>query len=414
MIEIPDKLMGRKITRRGAHLHPSGNHGDWLKESELWSERLQSMYISWAVVCTDDGAALPGYIEDGKWTPGEGSQVDKYGRSAVEVLLDSGIIPIIRFQPSNLPKNFTPFEWVCGFAETCYHRGVPAFVQLANEHRDAREWHDGKVPWNHFQLYSQWFMKTANECIWPYGAIAITADEPFHTQNPFKWYDDDTLRAFEDGKAVFGLHAYAHNTPFNYPYDTAVTMGEKLTWKEYCSALEPYTLDSAWHDPSFEMVNEVRAAKIDPCPDVMDYPVCWNSWQRIAIWMEETFGKVLPMAMTEGGWTPGAVHDTRYPRMAHYEVAKNTLLMYEDKDAPFFAICPWLLADALMCGGHAVGWEGDAWFSSAYRDKFPDDVMPVVQILMDNPPGNGNEPEVDWKKILGIVTDIRDDIDANL
>ena len=124
----------------------------------------------------------------------------------------------------------------------------------------------------------------------------------------------------------------------------------------------------------------------------MDYPVCGNSWERIAIWMEETFGRVLPMAMTEGGWTPGAVHDVRYPRMAHYEVAKNTLLAFEDEDAPLFAVCPWLLADALLCGGRAVGWEGDVWFSSASSDKFPTPLPRVAQLPMATPPGGPDTP----------------------
>ena len=63
-------------------------------------------------------------------------------------------------------------------------------------------------------------------------------------------------------------------------------------------------------------------------------------------WSLESFGFVVPMAMTEGGWVPrdrpGSGHNTdiRMPLTTPNMVAKRTLQMY-DTPSPFFAICPW-------------------------------------------------------------------------
>ncbi len=78
------------------------------------------------------------------------------------------------------------------------------------------------------------------------------------------------------------------------------------------------------------------------------------------------------MALTEGGWTPrdragsGGDIDIRMPHTTPKMVAKKTLQIY-DAPSPFFAICPWLLADDAMLPEGYAGWPYDAWVGWAYH-----------------------------------------------
>jgi hypothetical protein len=62
-------------------------------------------------------------------------------------------------------------------------------------------------------------------------------------------------------------------------------------------------------------------------------------------------------------------------------VAKRTLQMY-DAPSPFFAICPWLLADEDMGGS---GWPFDAWHGWAHSEKYGSK-KPVITLLEAVPP----------------------------
>ena len=91
--------------------------------------------------------------------------------------------------------------------------------------------------------------------------------------------------------------------------------------------------------------------------------------------------------MTEGGWVPrdrpgtGPNTDIRMPHTTPKMVAKKTLQMF-DTPSPFFAICPWLLADEDMGGS---GWPFDAWHGWAYSEKYGRK-KPVITTLQETPP----------------------------
>jgi hypothetical protein len=113
-----------------------------------------------------------------------------------------------------------------------------------------------------------------------------------------------------------------------------------------------------------------------------DDDTCFRGYEKVVAWSQETFGFVVPMAMTEGGWVPrdragsGNQVDIRWPMTTPRKVAELTLQMFE-ADTPMFALTPWLLACADMGGS---GWEYDAWVGWAYGDKYGRE-KPVVEAL---------------------------------
>ncbi|GAG05333.1 unnamed protein product, partial [marine sediment metagenome] len=127
---VPESVSGRPVTGRGVHLHPTGHHRAWLENADHWVSLIQSMNMSWALTLSDSDGAVIGHDSVG-------------GRSAVQVLLDGGIIPVIRFLPSDLPRHFTHMAHVETFVEQCEPYGVPAIVQWPNEPGDPREWNHG-------------------------------------------------------------------------------------------------------------------------------------------------------------------------------------------------------------------------------------------------------------------------------
>ena len=127
---------------------------------------------------------------------------------------------------------------------------------------------------------------------------------------------------------------------------------------------------------------ELKAPELTPVSD----DTCWRGWEKVALWSLETFGYVVPMALTEGGWVPrdrpgtGPNTDIRMPHSTPKMVAKKTLQMY-DTPSPFFAICPWLLADEDMGGS---GWPFDAWHGWAYNERYGQK-KPVITTLQQTP-----------------------------
>ena len=56
-----------------------------------------------------------------------------------------------------------------------------------------------------------------------------------------------------------------------------------------------------------------------------------------------------------------------------------------EAESPYFALCPWLLADEDM---GSTGWPFDAWHGWAYEDKYGRQ-KPVIQILQQTAPNGG-------------------------
>lgn len=343
------------ISRRGVHLQPAGYHGAWLSHAGEWIYRLRSMGIEVVVLCSD----------------GDG------GLGAAEVLASHGIQPVIRFTPSNLPRPFPHMTHVERFVAICEHHNMEAIVQAGNEPSDSREWKDGDVPRDWLAQFAAWWCNAASIIV-QRGGIAGFPDGPCYAEDPFP-YITGTWPWWEAGRCIYLGHFYGLNRPPDYPYNAVARQGKQLTAAEHRAALGSFYDLPGWRE-DLAAINAQRAAWANPHVTALEDSTCWRGWEPVAAWMQGHFGKTLRMALSEGGWTPGAQagDDIRWPKPTPDAVATWTLSALEE-DVPLEFQCFWLLADALM--GGAGAWEQDAWVSGWASAQGYGLEKPVVQAL---------------------------------
>ncbi len=364
-LDIPEKVSGRWVTNRGVHLQPFGFHGDWLNNAAYWVNLLVRMDMSWVVLITDGDAVRQTY----------------HGLNPLKVLLDAGIIPIIREQRM-FPYPFAEQNTVLWTVDLYGQYGLKPFWIIRNEPFDDREWVNRTVPDNAWDIIMN---------VWAQGAQFIAAngglvgfpDGPCYDFNPFdsiKAYDCQWI--FDAGLGYYTGHQYGKNRPRDYPYDAVTRYGAQLTEEAYRRQLDDFADDGNWYLEPRELLNQRRTELQSAGLTSIHDDTCWRGWEKIVHWSLASFDYVVPMAMTEGGWTPrdragtGPNTDIRMPMTTPRMVAKKTLQMY-DTPSPYFAICPWLLADQDMGGS---GWPFDAWHGWAYREQYGAK-KPVIRLL---------------------------------
>jgi hypothetical protein len=370
---IPDQVSGRPVTNRGVHLQPFGHHGTWMEEADYWVDLLVSMGMSWVVLINE----------------GDSVRQPREDFNPIKVLLDAGIIPIIREGGVAFPFPFKDHETFRWTVEVYGQYGLKPFWIIRNEPFDNREWRNQEVPpqaeaWDIvMRVWSQ-----AAEFIASNGGYVGFPDGPCYGLNPFekiKAYGCQWI--FDEGKGYYTGHHYGKNRPRDYPYDPVTRYGAQLTEEAYRRLLDDYADDRQWWEEPIELINQRRTDLQSASLTAIDDDTCWRGWEKIAHWSLQSFGYVVPMAMTEGGWVPrdrpgtGPNTDIRTPHTTPKMVAKKTVQMY-DTPSPFFAICPWLLADQDMGGS---GWPFDAWHGWAYSEKYGRK-KPVILALQDTPP----------------------------
>lgn len=371
-MNLPATVSGRQVTNRGVHAQPFGFHGFWLPKADWWIGLMKSMHLSWLVVCAEGDSVTK-------------AQPDLGGRSVAQALLDGGIIPVVRYQLKlNYPfPNMPDVEKLVG---QCEPYGVEPVVLLGNEPGDPREWKDDRVPSDWFERYCAWFQQHSAGVV-AAGAIAGFADGPTYSTDPFTLMPA-TWANWEAGRCIFAGHFYGLNRPPGYPYDSVAQTGLPLiTEQELRDWFGPFYGDYGFNDFSASAINAARKTLAQPGLTAVEDATCYRGFERVQAWMIDHFGKTLGICMTEGGWTPMAWCDPRYPRPTPETVAGWTLEVFEDPDNPLIFQCPWLLANSFM-GAAWSGWEYDSWVNGVWRDIYPDDLMPVVKTLQANPPGN--------------------------
>jgi hypothetical protein len=373
-VEIPSVVSGRPVTPRGVHLHPFGYYDFCMQVADYWCDLLVSMGISW-VLALSEGDSL-------------------FLSGAAEALLEAGVIPIVRFG-YQFPGLWSHGETTEQLANLYAEYGVPLVVQFANEPFDAREWENGEVPpyEEAWAIIVQRWGEAAN-AITGSGGVAGFPDGPSYSENPFLRIGDEDGH-WQAGRAVYLGHHYGKGRPLDYPEDGVSRYGTPLTMEEYREALDDFADDPAWNEGEavVALMNQQRAEWADPNLTPLDDDVCWRGWEKVQWYAQQAFGFEIQMAMTEGGWVPrdragSDPIDIRWPYTTPRMVAAKTVQMYE-YPSPLFAICPWLLADEDMGGG---GWPLDAWHGWAFEDLYGRQ-KPVIQALIDHPPGGGNVVE---------------------
>jgi hypothetical protein len=358
---IPHTISGRKVGRRGVHLHPFGYH-PWMQKADYWIQLMVDMGMSWVVVKSDSD----GFRKSG----------------AAKALLDAGIIPIVRFS-YQFPRPWTEEAEVEALRKLYDKYNAPLIVQFANEPFDIREWKDKKVPgrdeaWR--IIRDRWW--EASHKIVERGGIAGFPDGPCYDRNPFEIIQDPGY-LWLDGRAVYLGHFYGKGRPVDYPYDAVSQFGDELSWEKYCAELDKYGNDPQWNEGQafLEKMNLRRKAWARPGISTLDDDTCFLGWEKVLHWSRQTYGFEVGIALTEGGWVPrdrpggGDQQDYRWPMTTPLMVAKKTVAMYE-YPSPLFAICPWLLADKEM--GGSGGWEFDAWVGGAYG-QYENDVVAALK-----------------------------------
>lgn len=364
-LDFPEQVSGRQITNRGVHLQPFGYHGQWLDNAAYWIDLLVSMDMSWVVLLTDGDSVRQTY----------------HSLNPLTVLLDAGIIPIIR-ETRPFPRPFAEHDTFHWTVDLYGQYGLKPLWIIRNEPFDSREWVNKQLPDNPWHTVMTVWARAA-QFIAANGGIVGFPDGPCYSFNPLESIRDWNCKwLFDEKLGFYAGHHYGKGRPRDYPYDAVTRYGAPLTEEAYQRLLDDYAEDPQWREESIDLLNhrrrDLQSASLTPLQD----DTCWRGWERIAHWSLETFGYVLPMAMTEGGWVPrdrpgtGPDTDIRMPHTTPQMVAKRSLQMY-DAPSPFFAICPWLLADDDMGGS---GWPFDAWHGWAYSDRYGPK-KPVIAVL---------------------------------
>ena len=369
-LDIPLRVSGRLVTNRGVHLQPFGHHGDWLNRASYWVDLMVSMGMSWAVILTD----------------GDSVRQKHHGLNPIEVLLEAGIIPIVR-EMKQFPAQFTERDTFLWTVEVYGRYGLKPFWIVRNEPFDIREWAGQRVPADAWQTIMIVWAQAAR-FIASNGGYVGFPDGPCYRFNPFESIRDfDCQWIFDQGLGFYAGHHYGKNRHRDYPYDAVSRYGADLTDEAYRQALDDMAGDPRWREEPLDLINQRRDTLQNPGLTPLHDDTCWRGWEKVAHWSLETFGYVVPMALTEGGWVPrdragtGPDTDIRVPHTTPRMVAKKTLQMY-DTPSPFFSICPWLLACEDM---GASGWPYDAWHGWAYSDKYGSK-KPVIDALEATPP----------------------------
>ena len=371
-MEIPKAVSGRRVTNRGVHGPPTGYHGFWLERWQYWIELLVDMEMSWLVVLADGDSVTRAMPEIG-------------GRSVVQLLLEHGVIPIVRYQVKlNYP--FPNLEDVEVLVAQCAAFGAPALVCMGNEPADKREWKNEQRPRDWFERYCAWFSRHAPE-VARAGAYPGFADAPVYGRDPWPLMSE-TWGLWEDEIAWWAGHYYGLNRPPDYPYDSVQQAGQPLlSEQDLVEWFGPHYEEPGMNELSVAAINTSREAGAWPGLTASQDATCFRGYERVLGWMKQHFGRVLAMGMTEGGWTPGAFCDPRYPKATPVQVAEWTRWMCEESEAPMFAFCSWLLASGDM---GASGWPFDVWVGWCW-DWIYGREKSVVGMLRETPAGGEGE-----------------------
>ena len=384
---IPDKLGDRYITIRGVHFLPFGHHKIWMRlyhegierpTRNYWLNLLKDMDMSWVILINDGDSVLQ----------------EKDGKSPVRALLDIGVIPIIRGR-IKFPGHFNDMDAVKETVQIYAEYGLRAPWVVANEPLDDREWDTDVPPYDKAMgiVADRW--KRAAQDIISCGGVVGFPDGPTYSKNPFDLIKEYAT-AFKYGDAFYASHHYGKGRKKDYPYDTITQTGfehyndetgEGIAFNEdiYSEYLDDYASDQQWREEPVWMINDARFRLAKEDTSAVKDPTCYRGWEQIVSYSRETFGFDVPMALTEGGWVPrdragsGPNTDIRLPHTTPNKVASRTLAMF-DGNSPFFAICPWLIADDAMQMHGYTGWPFDAWVGWAYSEKYGYE-KPVIDTL---------------------------------
>jgi len=333
------------------------------------------------------------------------------GRSVVQLFLDNGIVPVVRFKVL-LNRGWPVMDHVRELVRQFAAYGLTPLVLIGNEPGDGREWAGDGTPKDWDLRYLDYYMKHGSGVV-SEGGVALFADGPSW---PYDFFPsiEPVWHHWEAGWMGFAGHWYGLNRPPDFPYDSVTQLGSPLlTEKDIEQWFGPFLSDRGLNDVPLEMVNAARKAGKQPGLTAIVDDTCWRGWERVAFYMQRHFGKVLYLCMTEGGWTPGAVagsgenRDLRFLRPTPDTVAVWTEHVVNRISTPVRWYGFWLGLDS--CGGGSGAWDGDSWATGSWRHGGPSYwlEMPVIRILQNNPPPDEPAPSQTSMLWGGVKTQVK-------
>ena len=332
---------------------------------DTWLPELLALGVKWVKIARGDG----------------GTAID-------ELLLDNGIMPIVRLyrpqpNPGTLDKNQVRQlkEHVAA--------GVRYF-EFNNEPDLGHEWANNALPPNGPEIVARNAIQDMETILAAGGYPGIPA-----VAVGCRW--DLVGEICRQGRRdLFGeevwqaVHNYSLNHPLDYPYDAGNQQGAPYTTEYYKEVAARQGSVNAWRGRSLEQVNAERRDHCNPGATAYTDASCWRAYERFDQLIRAQIGRSLPILGTEDGPIVGEHFDPRYPAttpdlhsaqvLEACRSLMNTSKRYERAPDWFFCSAFWLLGNYTL-GHYAPQWEGAAWYSH----QWPGGQLPAIAALKAEP-----------------------------
>ena len=373
----------------------------------------QQMGIKWILLLDDGGGSS---LEPNPYYAGE---------SPVEMFLDRGMMPIIRFLEPCTHRFSMRNEDALARLSVVYaaegYRGIYFFWQ--NECEQVREWDPLRVPRNWLYLVWRNFVMGAYKaqslnqklitdnkvpsdfriCTGtPALTSAILLDQDGERVNPFRDYMSEQERTdiFIDGYGWANIHNYPLNHPVDYPDDDVNKMARPLTHEEYMAKLNevdekyrqtvrPWVWEP-WETSEYH-INLLRRQGVNPNASLETDDACFRVYEGVENLLQQADDRVdlrdyVALGSSETGPVVDDRQDGRYARTTpQYQVATwDAMVNVASQVKNYLFLCLWLVGVAELGIYTADSYEGQGLFTHRHDDPFLlKGVMPLVQHLID-------------------------------
>lgn len=390
-MKLNDYIRPANHTRLGLHWTPVTGHAH--ADLTRYIDRAAQMGIGWVMLIDDGGGST---LEPNKFYG---------GKSIVDMWLERGVVPVIRFFAAPWARFDSRFE---DTTRRLVKRGV-RYIFWMNEPECAGEWatRGRKIDPNWVQNCTRLFVDGAYKMLklgaypgwWATTTFRWTTPDGTRRVNPFLEYMTPQERQdiFVDGGGWIPIHNYTKNHPVTYPYDPVNQFGQPLTHEEYLAKIaevdEEYRQRTGrlwvWEDweTSEHHINLLRERGKKPGATIDEDDTCFRMYLGMLLLLKDAgLKEYVPLIATEAGPCVGERDDGRYPRITpQAQIAMVEHELAEAKMFPnFFGLCFWLAGVQLLGAATADGFEDQGWWTARHNEPFKlNNELPIVQYLID-------------------------------
>jgi len=390
-MKLSDYIRPANNTRLGLHWTPVTGHAH--ADLTRYIDRAAQMGIGWVMLIDDGGGST---LEPNKFYG---------GKSIVDMWLERGVVPVIRFFAAPWARFDSRFE---DTTRRLVKRGV-RYIFWMNEPECGGEWADRgrSIDRNWVYNCTRLFVDGAYKMIkigaypgwWATTTFRWTTPDGKRRVNPFLEYMTPQERRdiFIDGGGWIPIHNYSKNHPIDYPDDSVNQLGQPLTREEYLVKIAEVDKEyrrrtkdmwvwNSW-ETSEHHINLLRRERKNPGQTIEDDDTCFRMYRGLLKLLDEAGIKdYVPFIATEAGPCVGERDDGRYPRVT--PKAQIEMIEAELSEASmvssFFGLCFWLAGVQLLDAATADGFEDQGWWTARHNEPFKlNNELPIVQYLID-------------------------------